>query len=1846
MNAPHLIDRFDVEIEFDPPDPELQDERQLLRLVRETLLPVLDEVLDACDEPGAVLTLHSLALDLGTIERHALREQAPARLRALLEDALAAARRQARAMDVEGAAADATDATAPSLRSARDDALARLAAFLRSGRLGWDAPLGRGDLHVELLDGLLGAAPRELVRMLAGAIRRPDALLRLARQFPPRQLEAILEAAAPGQARALLAWRAAAAPAAGTDAATGAATDMATAWSRVLGVALGGAAPAAGLASIAAAIGGPRAELAPADGERLAAWWRRGERDAGTEAMLERLLAGGGVAEATVRDGLARALGAALLEPDAARRLAGAMPARLRERLLRFLLPSGAARLLALMSDVERRLVVRVGDRRRGAEAHARCWLELFAAALDGADLLMRDDAVRARLHAVLDAAQQGAASPERGELVAPEAAAPDELAQLAAFLERGRFDAALSLEGAAQGALHVALLERLLERARRSRALREALLRTLAAALASPGALRRLVGQFPQRQLAVIVQAAVPGQAAALLALLLELQDGARLDLPAPEDDLRDAWRSLLLRALGEGRPAAPEAAHQAARDDAQNRARLARMEAWWRSGRFDPDGVARLESLLATVETEGVEAPSRAALAAALARVLSAPDGALRLARALPERLREALVRFALPGLAPRAIALMQRLRAHHAQAPENCVEAWARLLTACLAPPVSAAAVQALCERLDATLMPALARQEAPAAPLERIPAALDELESWWRGGQADPARAARMERMLALATAGCGDGDPGAGPPLAKALVAALARTVALPEGPRRLAAALPGQLGIALLWFAVPSLAPRLVAMMLRLGRRLASRPDAWRDCWAQVYALCLGPAPSSASVEALCRRLDDGAAPPSAAPPRRDANGGGRRTKEALDGLEAWWRAGHADHGRAAQLERLLAVGATGSPGAPGAPDMAQARAMEAALAAALRRTLASPGGARRLVAAVPVHLREALLARFVPAFASAVIVRLRALGRRLASAPGAAGPAPGLHARSWAEVIEACLSPTVTAASVQALCARLDEVIAGVARRDQYRRQERRQERTQGGTGAWRGACALERLAAFLRKGRLLGAHAAAVPAVQQHALLEETQVTLLDGLLASPSLQPLWRMLADALARPAAARRMVEQFPERQLRDLLARAAPARAAALCALADELQHRGLEDGIAPRRLRLLVWPALLGAAVRAAAGLAPLPSLKALRAQALDRLAAPPDRAGVEQDGAAILAAIAALAPGAPARARLRQLADASGVPTLRALVRKAAHAHAAGALLAIADGVELRARAHPGYPRVDAWTELLEAALGGATSQHVTQLRGRYLGDGGEAVQLRKVSAAAPTSRPWRPAAPDGGAGRALRHLLSAAMRARAGEGEGFGDAPGRAARPAVPSDPAARRLLDACAALETAMTDATRAVTLPPAAALDAAQWLARIGGHLERKVGIAPARRAVMIEAIAAAARASGGAQACLRAVMEALERGAPLDLDAIVLQGGAAAPEASEVTRTASDPRGAIVAALLAGDADPPPPAWTALLEGRRDEVLRTLRTVGRRHGWRAALREGLPRRMLADLVALSRPDLGAAVRGVAERGEVVAPVLGSGWQDALWRGAFDLAARPGRAAAPDFAGACVEVLRAAAPGAQARSALLEAWRAASDPAPTPAARAPAVVPAPAADDADGAPGLPAGERIALGNAGMVLMAPYLPRLFGMLGLVVDGAFVDLDAAERAVHLLQFAASGASSTPEYALPLNKLLCGLPLATPVVAGIVPTPAERETIEGLLEAMIASWSALGRTSVEGLRQSFLMRDGELALGRQGWELSVVRGTFDVLMDRLPWSFSIVRFAWMPAPLHVTWH
>jgi flagellar motor switch protein FliG len=166
-----------------------------------------------------------------------------------------------------------------------------------------------------------------------------------------------------------------------------------------------------------------------------------------------------------------------------------------------------------------------------------------------------------------------------------------------------------------------------------------------------------------------------------------------------------------------------------------------------------------------------------------------------------------------------------------------------------------------------------------------------------------------------------------------------------------------------------------------------------------------------------------------------------------------------------------------------------------------------------------------------------------------------------------------------------------------------------------------------------------------------------------------------------------------------------------------------------------------------------------------------------------------------------------------------------------------------------------------------------------------------------------------------------------------------------------------------------------------------------------------------------------------------------------------------------------------------------------------------------------------------------------------------------------------------------------------------------------------------------------------GFGIHVANAGMVLTWPFLSRAWDMLELTRAGKFIDDAAAQRAAWLLQFAVDEQTAVPEYQLTLNKLMCGIPLQAPIVAEIEVMPKERDLLEELLKVMISHWSAIGNTSVQGLRQTFLQREGYLSRKEDGWHLQVPKRTFDMLLDKLPWSISTIRLPWMETILWVEW-
>ena len=166
-----------------------------------------------------------------------------------------------------------------------------------------------------------------------------------------------------------------------------------------------------------------------------------------------------------------------------------------------------------------------------------------------------------------------------------------------------------------------------------------------------------------------------------------------------------------------------------------------------------------------------------------------------------------------------------------------------------------------------------------------------------------------------------------------------------------------------------------------------------------------------------------------------------------------------------------------------------------------------------------------------------------------------------------------------------------------------------------------------------------------------------------------------------------------------------------------------------------------------------------------------------------------------------------------------------------------------------------------------------------------------------------------------------------------------------------------------------------------------------------------------------------------------------------------------------------------------------------------------------------------------------------------------------------------------------------------------------------------------------------------GATFSVANAGLVIAQGFFETLFERLGLLNDGEFSSEAEKNKAIHFLQYLATGEKIRYENDLILNKVLCGYPINEPAEPPIDFKESETELIDSLIKAMISYWPPVSSSSITAVRETFLLRDGTLTEKEDRWELRIKRKTVDVLVDQIPWSFSVIFFKWMNKPMYVIW-
>lgn len=165
------------------------------------------------------------------------------------------------------------------------------------------------------------------------------------------------------------------------------------------------------------------------------------------------------------------------------------------------------------------------------------------------------------------------------------------------------------------------------------------------------------------------------------------------------------------------------------------------------------------------------------------------------------------------------------------------------------------------------------------------------------------------------------------------------------------------------------------------------------------------------------------------------------------------------------------------------------------------------------------------------------------------------------------------------------------------------------------------------------------------------------------------------------------------------------------------------------------------------------------------------------------------------------------------------------------------------------------------------------------------------------------------------------------------------------------------------------------------------------------------------------------------------------------------------------------------------------------------------------------------------------------------------------------------------------------------------------------------------------------------EKFIIHYAGIVLLAPYFKQLFTHLNLLENKNWKSPEANYRAIHLIRYLTSGRQMCPEHSLVLEKLMCGVEINAPIPREVELSKVETEEATDLLQSVISNWAKIKNTSIDGLREMFLKRDGILTKKENGWLLQVERKTADVLLDSIPWNYSTLAFGWNNYIIFTEW-
>ncbi|AHG22616.2 hypothetical protein Z042_02575 [Chania multitudinisentens RB-25] len=165
-----------------------------------------------------------------------------------------------------------------------------------------------------------------------------------------------------------------------------------------------------------------------------------------------------------------------------------------------------------------------------------------------------------------------------------------------------------------------------------------------------------------------------------------------------------------------------------------------------------------------------------------------------------------------------------------------------------------------------------------------------------------------------------------------------------------------------------------------------------------------------------------------------------------------------------------------------------------------------------------------------------------------------------------------------------------------------------------------------------------------------------------------------------------------------------------------------------------------------------------------------------------------------------------------------------------------------------------------------------------------------------------------------------------------------------------------------------------------------------------------------------------------------------------------------------------------------------------------------------------------------------------------------------------------------------------------------------------------------------------------GYTLPVSNAGSLIFWPLLPTLFNIFSLLEKQVFINQQTQVDAVCLLDWLVWGDDDISDERLPLNKVICGLPVHFEA-AWCAPEAEKKVLINEWLGKTLKQFPEWEKMGSADIRKLFLQRSGEINWGEVGIAIHVTPEAYDALIYNWPWPMNMVCFNWLQQPLTIRW-